>query len=305
MAPKITRASAVPAGVVTPQAIPLKRGGQPCLCAKMANPIAGISSRPGTCSHHGALPAINLDYQFEHGPGALEPALAGARLCVSAASVFGQAAVLALLAAFYPAAMLVATLYLGSDRPGRTTALYVAGGLLIVTVVGIAVLLAIRAGGLSLVGHRQARYGLRLGLGVAAVVASIVLHRREPKPPDPAGPGRQNLIERFAARPRLLAAFAAGVVMFGHSLTFIAAVQVVATARISLVDTVAAMAMIVVLTVAFAWLPLVAYLIAPAPTIRTLRTFGGWLKRHGWTFLVAAIATVGVILIIQGATGLA
>jgi len=230
---------------------------------------------------------------------------------VNAGSLFEQAAGLALLGAVYPPALLVAALYLSSERPGKTTVPFVVGGLLVVTAIGIAALLAIRAGGLSRVGHHQPRYGLRLGLGVVAIIASVVLYRRmgrkgrKPKPQDPAKPKKPNLVQRLTARPRPIAAFAVGVVMFGPSLTFIAAVDAVATANASLAGTIAAMAMIIVLTVAFAWLPLVAYLITPAGTIKMLQALEAWLKRHGKTALTVAVGLVGVILVIQGITGLA
>ena len=227
---------------------------------------------------------------------------------MNAGSLFGQAAVLALLAAVYPAAILVAALYLSSERPGKSAVFYVIGGLLKVTAVGIAVLLAIRAGGLSRVGHAEPRYGLRLGLGVAAIIASVVLYRRksgELRPPDLAKPKKPNLIQRLTAQPRPLTAFAVGAVMFGQSLSFIAAVQVVATANTGLIGTIGAMAVIIVLTVAFAWLPLVAFLIAPDHTIGKLRAFDGCLKRQGKTVLTAAVGIVGIVLVIQGITGLA
>lgn len=102
---------------------------------------------------------------------------------MNAGSLFAQAAGLALLGAVYPPAMLVAALYLGSERPGRITLLFVVGGLATVTVIGIAALLAIRAGGLSHVSHHKTRYGLRLALGVVAIIASIVLYRRRSRPP--------------------------------------------------------------------------------------------------------------------------
>ncbi len=224
---------------------------------------------------------------------------------MSAGSLFAQAAGLALIAAFYPPAMLMAAIYLGSERPGRTTVLYVLGGMLIVTVIGVIALIAIRAGGLSHVGQHQTRYGLRLGLGVVAVVAAVVLYRRKPKPPDPAKPKKPSLIERLSARPKPVTAFAVGVVMFGPSVTFIAAVQVVGTAKADVADTIGAMVMIIVLTVAFAWLPLVAYLIAPRRTVSALRAVDGWLKRHGRAVLTVAIGIVGILLVIQGITGLA
>jgi Sap, sulfolipid-1-addressing protein len=224
---------------------------------------------------------------------------------VNTGNLFEEAAGLAVLAAFYPPAMLLAALYLGSERPGRMTIAYVAGGLGIVTVIGVAALIAIRAGGLSHIGHHQTRYGLRLGLGVVAIVAAVVMWRRRSKPRDPAKPKKPSLIERLAAKPSPWTALAVGVVMFGPSLTFVAAVQVVGTAKAGLADTIGAMAMIIVLTVAFAWLPLLAYAVAPVRTVRTLRAFDGWLKRHGKTVVTIAVGVVGVFLVIQGITGLA
>ncbi len=226
---------------------------------------------------------------------------------MNTASLFGQAVGFALLAACYPPAALIAALYLASERPGRTTVFYVAGGLAVVTVVGIAALLAIRAGGLSNLGHHhhQTRYGVRLGLGVLAIIAALVLWRRKPR--GPAKPGKSKkpgLLQRLTDRPTPLTAFAVGAFMFGPSLTFISAVQVVATARVSIGETIATMVLIIVLTIALAWLPLVAYLVAPQKTVSLLQTLDLWLKRHGKTVLTLAIAVVGILLVAQGILGL-
>lgn len=222
---------------------------------------------------------------------------------MSTGSLFGEAAGLALIAAIYPPAMLVAALYLASERPGKTTVAFVVGGILMVAVVGIIALVVLRAGGLSHFRQRQARYGLRLGLGVVALIAAAALYRYKPKQRDPAKPKKPNPIVRMSARPRPVTAFAVGAVMFFPSVTFIAAVEVVATAKASLAATVAAMVMIIVLTAAFAWIPLVAFLVAPQRTVTTLRSLEGWLKRHGKTVLASAVAVVGIILVIQGITG--
>jgi hypothetical protein len=133
----------------------------------------------------------------------------------------------------------------------------------------------------------------------------VVIYRRKPKPRDPAKPKKRSPVERLSAEPRAKTAFLAGILMFGPSLTFLAAVQVVATASAGLAATIGAMVMIVVLTLAFAWLPLVAYMIAPGRTTRTLKSFDVWLKRHGKKVLVAAIAIVGLALTAQGISGLA
>jgi hypothetical protein len=65
------------------------------------------------------------------------------------------------------------------------------------------------------------------------------------------------------------------------------------------------MAMIIILSVAFAWLPVLAYLIAPARTLHLLHSLEGTLAKHGRTIVLAALAIVGVYLTIQGITGLA
>lgn len=224
---------------------------------------------------------------------------------MSSASLFAQVALLALVASVSPPALLLAGLYLRSEKPGRMTLFFIIGGLFIVSVVGTVALVLIRAGGLSHLGHHQTRYGLRLGLGVIALIAALVLYLRKPKPKDPAKkPRKPNLVARLSSRPSPVTAFAVGVFMFGPSVTFISAVQVVATAKTGLGDTIGAMAMIVVLAVAFAWLPFLAYLIAPDRTVRLLHSLEGALARHGRTVLVAAVAVIGVFLVIQGITGL-
>jgi hypothetical protein len=111
--------------------------------------------------------------------------------------MFEQAASLAVVAAVYPPAILIAALYLASVRPGRTTALFVVGAIVIVTVIGTAVLLAVRDAGLSLHSQHQTRYGLRLALGVVAIIAAVFICRRKPKPPDPAKQKKPSLIDGF------------------------------------------------------------------------------------------------------------
>jgi hypothetical protein len=219
--------------------------------------------------------------------------------------VFEQAAGLAVVGAISPLALLTAALYLASTRPGRMTVIYVLGGLLIVTVIAVAVLVAIRAGGFNLPSHRTPRYGLRLALGIVAVAAAVVIWRRQPKPPDPAKPATPRLVSRLSAEPKALTAFAVGILVFGPGVAFIAAVDVVATAKASLIATIVAMVMIVIITVMFGWLPLIAYLISPAATTRLLRQFAAWLKRYRKPVLAGAASVIGVLLVIQGALGLA
>lgn len=222
---------------------------------------------------------------------------------MSSGSLFAQVAWLALVASISPPAALLASLYLRSERPGKLTLFFIVGGLCVVSVVGIAALVLIRAGGLSHLGQHQPRYGLRLGLGIIALIAAVVLYLR--KPTAPKKPRKPNLVKRLSSRPSPAAAFAVGVFMFGPSVAFISAVQVVATAKTGLGDTIGAMAMIIVLAVLFAWLPFLAYLIAPDRTVQLLHSLEGALAKHSRTILIAAVGVIGIYLTIQGITGLA
>jgi hypothetical protein len=112
-------------------------------------------------------------------------------------------------------------------------------------------------------------------------------------------------MSRIMANPAPLTAFAAGVVVFAPGASFIAAVQVIATARASVVLTSGALGLVVVINVLLVWLPLLLYLLAPGPTTRYLGAFNGWLRAHGRAILVVLLATVGMIMVANGIYGLA
>ena len=102
-----------------------------------------------------------------------------------------QAAGFAVLAALSPTALLITAIYLGSARPRTTALCYLAGAVLISTIMGIAVLLLLRYGNFQLPGHRTPRYGLRLGLGLLILAAIAVVARRKPRLPGLSGQPRR------------------------------------------------------------------------------------------------------------------
>jgi Sap, sulfolipid-1-addressing protein len=217
--------------------------------------------------------------------------------------MFLQATGFAFLAALSPGALVVVTAYLGSERPRQAVTFFLIGALLMTIVAAIVIVVALHAGGLSHPRQRQPRYGLRLGLGVIALGASVFVHRRKPKPPDPNK--KKGLVSRLLTRPGPMTALAAGIIVFIPSAAFIAAAQVIATARSS-VDTVAgALALVVLIDVLFAWLPLVLYLLAPDATAVRLKALSGWLHEHGHKVLVGVLGLAGFLLVADGIYGLA
>jgi hypothetical protein len=221
--------------------------------------------------------------------------------------VIGQAAGLAVLAALSPTALLAAAVYLGSARPRQTTLFYLLGAVLMSTAIAVAVIVVLRSVGLNHVGQRTPRYGLRLGLGLLLLAVGAVLfvrHRRR-KPADQGKKKKKpGLMSRMIANPSPVSAFVVGVLMFAPGVTFLAALQVIATARADIELTTVAVVVTVLIDVALVWLPLVFFLLAPGLTEKHLKAFNGWLRAHGSTLLIGAIVVAGVIVAFDGSYGL-
>jgi hypothetical protein len=224
--------------------------------------------------------------------------------------VFAQAAGFAVLAALSPTALLVMAVFLGSANPRTTALLYVAGAALMTVVMAVAVLFILRGAGLNQPREHDPRYGLRLGLGVLALASAAFVARRRRRAPEPGavpGPGKKKLglITRLTSRPRPATAFAVGLILFVPSATFIAAVQVVATARADVAETVLALVEVVLITVLIVLLPLLTFLAAPEATSRRLASLNAWLRANGRVILISGLAIGGVALVINGAIGVA
>jgi hypothetical protein len=214
----------------------------------------------------------------------------------------------AFLAAINPSALLIGAAYLGTANPRKTVLFYLVGAVIMTTVLGVVLVVVIRAGGLSQIGHRTPRYGLRLGLGVVALIASVVVARRKPIPPpadDDAAAAKQGWLARLISRPSPLTAALVGVLVFYPSAGLVAAIQAVGTSRDSVGLETVAVALVVLIDVIVIWLPLLVHLIAPEATTRALSAFDDWLRTHKRAITITVLAAVGLILTVNGSLGLA
>ncbi len=217
--------------------------------------------------------------------------------------MLAQAVGLALLSALSPTALLIAAVYLGSARPGLTSTFYLIGAVAMSLVMGVVVLLVLRSADLNHPDQHAPRYGLRLGLGIMLLAACAFVAARKPRRSDPAK-GHHGLVSRMVADPAPLSAFVVGLLVFAPGVTFIAALQVIATARAGPDLTVLAVILVVVINVLLVWLPITLHLVAPKATERRLKAFNRWLRTHGTTVLIGVMAVAGGIMVFDGIYGL-
>jgi hypothetical protein len=215
-----------------------------------------------------------------------------------------QAAGLALLASLSPTALLVAAVYLGSARPRLIAAFYLAGAVVMSLVMGAVLLVVLRSVGLNHPDQHAPRYGLRLGLGILLLAAGIVVALRPPRTPDPAK-AQQGIVSKMIANPTPLSAFLVGLLIFAPGVTFLAALQAIATSSADAELTAVALIVVVVINVLLVWLPIVLYLVAPALTGRYLTAFNGWLRAHSKAILTSVLVVAGGIMVGNGIYGLA
>lgn len=214
-----------------------------------------------------------------------------------------QATGLALLAALSPTALLIVAVYLGSARPRYTATWYLIGAIAMSLVTGVVILVILRSAQLSRPDEHTPRYALRLGLGILLLAAGVIIARRKPRPTDPAQT-QQGFVYRLAANPAPLSAFLVGVLVFAPGATFLAAVQVIATARASVELTALAVIIVVAINALLVWAPIILHALFPEATTRYLTAFNGWLRAHGKAVLAGVLIVVGGILLGNGIYGL-
>ena len=223
--------------------------------------------------------------------------------------MLAEAAGFAFLAAISPTALLVMAVFLGSAEPRRNALMYTAGAVAMTVTAALAAFVILRAAALNLPSRHDPLYGLRLALGVLALAAAVVLSwRRRRRTPGAVAAAEaeagRNLVSRLTAQPGPRTAFTAGLVLFAPSVTFLAAVQVIATASTGPLVTLTGLAIVIVVCLLLVWVPLLGYLAAPDATTEALRSGNRWLRDHGRPFTVWALVIGGVVLTVNGALGL-
>jgi Sap, sulfolipid-1-addressing protein len=208
---------------------------------------------------------------------------------------------LAIASAFWPTLILVVVVALRLERPTRVLVFFVAGGLLTTISIGLAIVFTLDGTTVASGSNHSVSAAIYLVAGFLSLLAAGALWRiggrpRKPKPPRKRRSFAERSVERGAP-----VAFAAGVVLniIPGTFPFVALVDI---ARLDVGDAakVAAVVVFYVIMLAFAEVPIVAYLVAPERTIAATNAFNDWLSRNGRRVAAAVLGAVGLYLVARG-----
>lgn len=204
---------------------------------------------------------------------------------------------LGLSAAVSPVMLSEQVVLLGSPRGRRAATLYALGTALVLAVVVLAAAVLGRSVRLPSAPHLDATADLLLGS--ALLVVAMALRRRRSRPAAPRPP-------RGPLSPPMALGF--GVVSMATNVTTLALVlvavkDVTATGRPA-VEQAAAMALLVVLGTAPAWLPVLLAAL-PGRSAQALGAVSDAVSRHGKALAVLVLLAVGGFLVVRGVVRLA
>ena len=219
-----------------------------------------------------------------------------------------EAFLLVFVSALNPAALVACAVYLGRERGIRLGNGLLAGGLIMSVLVGIVVLLLVRDTGLQLPTNRTPRYGVRLGLGVLALLLAAFLPWLKARVRRGAKADKPSFVTRLTETAGVGGAILVGVFIFVPSAQYLAGVQTIATAERGITFAVLLIVGAAVINVAVVWVILAAYLGAPARTqagLTKANTKVAWVRSHSELVTRTILTIVGVYLVTTGVVGLA
>jgi cell shape-determining protein MreD len=210
-----------------------------------------------------------------------------------------QAIPLALISSLYPLGLAAILLLAETARPRPRVGVFLIGALACTLTVGFVVVFVLHDAGIGQGSEQSDQYWLRLAIGVVFMAVAVFLARRPPRPH--SGPSR---VSRAASQGGLFAIFVVGVALYLPSPTYLSALQVVGTTKLSDAATAVWVVIVVAIVLITVEVPVLLFLLAPGWTVPELRAVNVWLGRNGHTLLVAVVGAIGLWEFIDGLVGL-
>jgi hypothetical protein len=210
-----------------------------------------------------------------------------------------QAIPLALISSLYPLGLAAILLLAETARPRPRVGVFLIGALACTLTIGFVVVFVLHGAGVGQSSQQSGQYGLRLAIGLVFMAAAVFLARRPPRPN--RGPSR---VSRAASQGGLFAIFVVGVALYLPSPTYLSALQVVGTTKMSAAATAVWVIIVVAIVLITVEVPVLLFLLAPGWTVPKLQAVNAWLDRNGHTLLVAVVGAIGLWEFIDGLVGL-
>jgi hypothetical protein len=212
-----------------------------------------------------------------------------------------QAIPLALIASLYPFGLAALFLLFRATRPRARAGAFLAGAAVCTLAVGYLFVFVLRNAGTSDSSQQTPHYALELAIGVVFLVGAWFVAHHVPKPKSDDQPSR---ITRAASGSGLFAVFVVGIAMYTPSPTYLAALEVVSSSRLS--DPAAAIwvLIVVLLLLITIEIPILLFWLAPDWTVPRLATLNDWLARNGRTLFAVVLAVLGAWELIRGLVGI-
>ena len=212
-----------------------------------------------------------------------------------------EAIPLALIASLYPFGLAALFLLLQATRPRARAGVFLIGAAVCTLAIGFLFVFVLRDTGVNQTSEQTPRYGLELGIGVAFLVGAWALARRVPKPKSDTEPSR---ITKAASGSGLLAVFVVGIAMYTPSPTYLAALEVISSSKLSAVAASVWIIIVVLLLLITIEIPILLYWLAPGWTVPRLSALNDWLARNGRSLFAIVLAVLGVWEVTKGLAGL-
>jgi protein-S-isoprenylcysteine O-methyltransferase Ste14 len=213
-----------------------------------------------------------------------------------------EAIPLALIASLYPVGLAALLLIFEASRPRARSAAFFIGAVACTFGIGLVVVLLLRAGGVHNPGQSTPRYGLRLAFGIGFLLAAWLVSRRPAKPKEKSD--QPSRILGAIGRAGLITVFAIGVLMYLPSPSYLSALDVVGSTKMSTPAAVVWVVIVVALVLITIEVPVALYWLAPEWTKGKLDVFRDWLDRNSRTMLIGVLLALGVWLTIESIVGL-
>jgi hypothetical protein len=199
---------------------------------------------------------------------------------------------LGLAGAVSPVMLTEETMILASTN-GRGAGRRYAAGAVLTLLVFVSVLVLLGRG-ISLPTEPHLDATLDMVIGCVLLAFAAILRRRRPPP-------QEHRVPRELGTRQALGF---GVFSMATNLTTLAlvvpAAKEIAASDLVFAGRVAAIAVLVVLASAAAWLPLALTAVAPGPAARGLRMMGDIIEHHGRRLSVVLVTCFGIVLVVRG-----